>query len=72
GENHLLLRHRKGSNLSGLVEPRIPAPLGRGVSIGTVPETLSRAFYKLTQEGKFEVNGTKIILFDKILTSKHD
>ncbi|MFM7405598.1 MAG: helix-turn-helix domain-containing protein [Cuspidothrix sp.] len=34
--------------------------------LGTVPETLSRAFYKLSQEGKTEINGTKIKLLNKI------
>ncbi|HLO89034.1 MAG TPA: Crp/Fnr family transcriptional regulator [Nostocaceae cyanobacterium] len=32
--------------------------------LGTVPETLSRAFYKLSQEGKIEINGTKIKLLN--------
>ncbi|MEA5575726.1 Crp/Fnr family transcriptional regulator [Anabaena sp. UHCC 0451] len=40
--------------------------------LGTVPETLSRAFYKLSQEGKIEVNGTKITLSDEILTSRNN
>jgi len=30
--------------------------------LGTIPETLSRAFYKLSQEGIIEMNGTKIRL----------
>jgi len=32
GENHLWLRYRKGSKLSGLVEPRISAALALRVS----------------------------------------
>ncbi|MFB2773363.1 hypothetical protein ACE1AT_29435, partial [Pelatocladus sp. BLCC-F211] len=39
GENHLWVRYRKGSNLSGLVEPRIPVALAQGVS------TRAIAFY---------------------------
>jgi CRP/FNR family transcriptional regulator len=35
--------------------------------LGTVPETLSRAFYKLSQEGKIEIDGTKIKLLNKTL-----
>lgn len=30
--------------------------------LGTIPETLSRAFYKLSQEGMIEINGNKIKL----------
>lgn len=33
--------------------------------LGTIPETLSRAFYKLTQEGLIEMNGTTIRLCDR-------
>lgn len=33
--------------------------------LGTIPETLSRAFYKLTQEGLIESNGTQIRLCDR-------
>ncbi|ALF54045.1 hypothetical protein ACX27_16260 [Nostoc piscinale CENA21] len=30
--------------------------------LGTIPETLSRAFYKLSQAGMIEMNGTQIRL----------
>ncbi|MDX2099199.1 MAG: Crp/Fnr family transcriptional regulator [Leptolyngbyaceae cyanobacterium bins.59] len=33
--------------------------------LGTIPETLSRAFYKLNQEGMIEMNGTTIRLCDR-------
>lgn len=33
--------------------------------LGTIPETLSRAFYKLGQEGIIEMNGTTIRLCDR-------
>jgi hypothetical protein len=36
GENHLWLRYRKGSKLSGLVEPRISAALALRVSINLI------------------------------------
>lgn len=35
--------------------------------LGTIPETLSRAFYKLSQEGIIEMNGTKIRLCNQSL-----
>ncbi|WP_066378401.1 Crp/Fnr family transcriptional regulator [Anabaena sp. CA = ATCC 33047] len=35
--------------------------------LGTIPETLSRAFYKLSQEGLIEMNGTKIRLTHQLL-----
>ncbi|MBD2338664.1 Crp/Fnr family transcriptional regulator [Calothrix sp. FACHB-156] len=33
--------------------------------LGTIPETLSRAFYKLSQEGIIEMNGSSIRLCDR-------
>ncbi|BAY60189.1 Crp/Fnr family transcriptional regulator [Calothrix brevissima NIES-22] len=33
--------------------------------LGTIPETLSRAFYKLSQDGMIEINGTSIKLCDR-------
>jgi DNA-binding transcriptional regulator YhcF (GntR family) len=33
--------------------------------LGTIPETLSRAFYQLGQEGIIEMNGTTIRLCDR-------
>ncbi|MBD2356055.1 Crp/Fnr family transcriptional regulator [Tolypothrix sp. FACHB-123] len=33
--------------------------------LGTIPETLSRAFYKLSQDGMIEINGTTIKLCDR-------
>lgn len=33
--------------------------------LGTIPETLSRSFYKLSQEGIIEINTTKIRLCDR-------
>lgn len=33
--------------------------------LGTIPETLSRAFYKLTQEGLIELNGARVRLCDR-------
>lgn len=41
GETHLYRGNCKVSSASGLVEPRIPALLGRGVSI--VPRYISRS-----------------------------
>ncbi|QYX30634.1 Crp/Fnr family transcriptional regulator [Sphaerospermopsis torques-reginae] len=66
--NYLLKLSQKNGNIN-VVELDLPKTQLAAL-LGTVPETLSRAFYKLTQEGKIEVNGTKITLSDKILTSK--
>lgn len=66
--NYLLKLSQKNGNIN-VVELDLPKTQLAAL-LGTVPETLSRAFYKLTQEGKIAVNGTKITLFDKILTSK--
>jgi CRP/FNR family transcriptional regulator len=33
-------------------------------SIGTVPETLSRAFARLRDEGVLEVRGGEVVVFD--------
>ncbi|MBE9236805.1 Crp/Fnr family transcriptional regulator [Anabaena aphanizomenioides LEGE 00250] len=67
--NYLLKLSQKNGNIT-VVELDLPKTQLAAL-LGTVPETLSRAFYKLTQEGKIEVNGTKIILSDKILTSRN-
>jgi CRP-like cAMP-binding protein len=67
--NYLLKLSQKNGNIN-VVELDLPKTQLAAL-LGTVPETLSRAFYKLTQEGKIEVNGTKIILSDKILTSRN-
>jgi CRP/FNR family transcriptional regulator len=66
--NYLLKLSQKNGNIN-VVELDLPKTQLAAL-LGTVPETLSRAFYKLTQEGKIAVNGTKITLSDKILTSK--
>jgi CRP/FNR family transcriptional regulator len=67
--NYLLKLSQKNGNIN-VVELDLPKTQLAAL-LGTVPETLSRAFYKLTQEGKIEVNGTKIMLSDKILTSRN-
>ncbi|GCL35315.1 MAG: Crp/Fnr family transcriptional regulator [Sphaerospermopsis kisseleviana] len=66
--NYLLKLSQKNGNIN-VVELDLPKTQLAAL-LGTVPETLSRAFYKLTQEGKITVNGTKIMLSDEILTSK--
>lgn len=48
GENHLWSRYRKGSKLSGLVEPRIPVSFRAG-SVKKVAITALPNFY-LTSE----------------------
>jgi CRP/FNR family transcriptional regulator, dissimilatory nitrate respiration regulator len=56
-----LLNLSKRNGNSDIVE--LDLPKGQlAALLGTVPETLSRAFYKLSQEGKIEMNGTKVRL----------
>ncbi|MBD2666289.1 transcriptional regulator, Crp/Fnr family [Richelia sinica FACHB-800] len=58
--NYLLKLSQRYGN-ADIVE--LDLPKGQlAALLGTVPETLSRAFYKLSQEGKIEITGTKIKL----------
>ncbi|TAF05996.1 MAG: Crp/Fnr family transcriptional regulator [Nostocales cyanobacterium] len=66
--NYLLKLSQKNGNIN-VVELDLPKTQLAAL-LGTVPETLSRSFYKLSQEGKIEVNGTKITLSDEILTPR--
>ncbi|MTJ06253.1 Crp/Fnr family transcriptional regulator [Anabaena sp. UHCC 0204] len=60
--NYLLKLSQRNGNIN-IVE--LDLPKGQlAALLGTVPETLSRAFYKLSQEGKIEINGTKIKLLN--------
>ncbi|WP_427157996.1 Crp/Fnr family transcriptional regulator [Aliinostoc sp. HNIBRCY26] len=55
----LMLSDRQGN--ADIVE--LDLPKGQlAALLGTIPETLSRAFYKLSQSGMIEMNGTKIKL----------
>ncbi|MBD2294905.1 Crp/Fnr family transcriptional regulator [Anabaena sphaerica FACHB-251] len=66
--NYLLKLSKRNDNIN-VIELDLPKTQLAAL-LGTVPETLSRAFYKLSQEGKIEVNGTKITLSDEILTPR--
>ncbi len=60
--NYLLKLSQRNGNIN-IVE--LDLPKGQlAALLGTVPETLSRAFYKLSQEGKIEINATKIKLLN--------
>ncbi|HIK04693.1 MAG TPA: Crp/Fnr family transcriptional regulator [Trichormus sp. M33_DOE_039] len=58
--NYLLMLSDRQNN-ADIVELDLPK-LQLAALLGTIPETLSRAFYKLSQEGIIEMNGTKIKL----------
>ncbi len=55
GKNHLWFRYRKGSRLSGLVEPRILVHLCRGVSKNTNPK---RSHIRSTSASLDSMNNT--------------
>jgi CRP/FNR family transcriptional regulator, dissimilatory nitrate respiration regulator len=58
----LNLSHRQGN--TDIVE--LDLPKGQlAALLGTIPETLSRSFYKLSQEGMIAINGTTIHLCDR-------
>lgn len=58
--NYLLKLSQRQGNVD-IVELDLPKSQLAAL-LGTIPETLSRAFYKLSQEGKIEIEGTKIKL----------
>lgn len=58
--NYLLMLSDRQNN-ADIVELDLPK-VQLAALLGTIPETLSRAFYKLSQEGIIEMNGTKIKL----------
>ncbi|HLP91286.1 MAG TPA: Crp/Fnr family transcriptional regulator [Nostocaceae cyanobacterium] len=58
--NYLLKLSQRQGNVD-IVELDLPKSQLAAL-LGTIPETLSRAFYKLSQEGKIEIDGTKIKL----------
>lgn len=63
--NYLLMLSDRNGN-ADVVE--LDLPKGQlAALLGTIPETLSRAFYKLSQEGMIEINGTKIRLWNQSL-----
>ena len=63
--NYLLKLSQRHGNINIV---KLDLPKGQlAALLGTVPETLSRAFYKLSQEGKIEIDGTKIKLLNKTL-----
>lgn len=56
----LLLRSMQGGD-----ELRLDLPKGQlAFLLGTIPETLSRVFKQLSQEGLIEVRGSKVLLLD--------
>ncbi|MFB2973185.1 Crp/Fnr family transcriptional regulator [Aerosakkonema sp. BLCC-F183] len=59
-----LLNLSDRNNKADVVE--LDLPKGQlAALLGTIPETLSRAFYKLSQEGAIEVDGTTVRLCDR-------
>lgn len=61
--NYLLTLSDRNGNLDTV---ELDLPKGQlAALLGTIPETLSRAFYKLSQEGLIEINGTTMRLIDR-------
>lgn len=58
----LNLSHRNGN--TDIVKLDLPKRQLAAL-LGTIPETLSRTFYKLSQEGIIEIDGTTIRLCDR-------
>ncbi|OLP19733.1 Crp/Fnr family transcriptional regulator [Leptolyngbya sp. 'hensonii'] len=61
--NYLLNLSDKFGNIE-VVELNLPKGQLAAL-LGTIPETLSRTFYKLSQDGMIEINGTTIRLCDR-------
>jgi len=61
---HYLLTLSDRTNQADTVELDIPKGQLAAL-LGTIPETLSRAFYKLSQDGVIEMSGTTIRLCDR-------
>ncbi len=61
---HYLLNLSDHNSNADVIE--LDLPKGQlAALLGTIPETLSRAFYKLGPEGMIEMNGTTIRLCDR-------